>query len=184
MRIFAGVEFDHGCAQALRCFELPLVRLDEQRDANAVVRELPHDRGELVVQPGSIEPAFGGALFAFFRDDAGGMRLVRQCDSQHFLGTRHLEVERQVGRLLYPLEIVVADMPPVLAQMCGDPVAAHRRDDFRRAHRVRMIAAARIADGGDVVDINPETQGSTHAARLPGLVTPIAASSAGTSPSA
>ena len=114
------------------------------------------DRRELVVQPRGIEPALGRALLALFRHDAGGVRLVAQRDGEHLLGRRHFEVERQVGRLLDALQVVVADMAPVLAQMRGDAVAADARDDLRRAHRIGMVAAARIADRRDVIDVDAE----------------------------
>ena len=70
-------------------------------------------------------------------------------------------------------------------RMWADGSVARARvcDDFRRAHGIGMVPSARIADGGDVVDIDPETQPVAQAARLPGLVTGIAASSAGTSSS-
>ena len=112
------------------------------------------------------------------------MRLVRKRDRQHLFRACHFEVQRQVGGFLYPFEIVVADMPPVFAQVGGDPVAADRGYDLGRAHRVRMIAAACVADRGDVVDIDPEAQPFAHALRLPGLVTGMAASSSGSSSSA
>src|SRR3546814_12496507 len=55
------------------------------------------------------------------------------------------------------------------------PVAADRRDDFRRAHRVGMLAPARVADRRDMVDVDAEPQARRGAAaqaallRLPGL---------------
>ena len=109
--------------------------------------------------------------------------LVSQRDRQHLLGRRHFQVERQVGRLLDAPQVLVADMAPVLAQMRGDAVPAAPRHDFGRAHRVRVVAATRIADGGDVVDVDAETQASSHAerSRLPGLTAEITASSGGTS---
>ncbi len=83
---------------------------------------------------------------------------MAQCDLEHLVGRRHFEVQRQVGRGLDAREVVVADMAPVLAQMRGDPVAADRGDDLRRAHRVGMLAAARIADRRDMVDVDAEAQ--------------------------
>ena len=123
----------------------------------------------------------------------------RERDGEHLLGRRHLEIERQTGGLLDPLEVAVADMAPVLAQMRGDPVAADRGDDLRRAHRVGVIAAARVADGGDVIDVDAQPQRRrlrqhrrvrigagrlVQTLRLPGLVIGIAASSSGSSSSA
>ena len=81
--------------------------------------------------------------------------------------------------------IVVAEGAAVRAQGRGDAVAADRSDDLRRAHRIGMIAAARVTDRRDVVDVDAETQFSGQDYfRLPGLVTGIAASSGGTSSSA
>ena len=141
-----------------------------------------------VMLAGRVESALGGALLAPFGDDAGGMRAVAQRDRQHLVGRRHLQVERQAGRGLDARQIRVADMAAVLAQMRGDAVAADRGDDLRRAHRIGMIAAARVADGGDMIDVDAQPQAATGrrrhghaAARLPGFTAGIAASAAGTS---
>ena len=54
-------------------------------------------------------------------------------------------------------------MAAVLAQMRGDAVGAGRDRELGRAHRIGMAPAARIADGGDVVDIDAEAQaGRSH----------------------
>ena len=109
-------------------------------------------------------------------------------DGQHFLGRRHLEVQRKVGGLLYALEVRIANVATIFTQMRRDAVPADLRHDFCRTDRVRMIAAARIPDGCDVVDINAQSQAwgmrqIDQAALLPGLVTGMAARSAGTSSS-
>ena len=77
-------------------------------------------------------------------------------------------------------------MAAVLAQVRGNAVATHRCDDFRRAHRIGMIAAARVANGRDMVDVHAEAELASFAQdfRLPGLVTGTAFNSAGTSLSA
>ena len=110
---------------------------------------------------------------------------MAQRDCQHLLGRRHFEIERQAGRGLDARQILVANMAPILAQVSGDSVAAASRDDLCGAHRIGMIAAARITDRRDVIDVDPKAQRTAHGlARLPGLVAGIAASSAGTSSAA
>ena len=52
----------------------------------------------------------------------------------------------------------VGDVPPVLAQVRGDPVGAGLGGDDRGAHRVGMIAAARVPDRRDMVDIDAEAE--------------------------
>ena len=75
-------------------------------------------------------------------------------------------------------------MPPILPQMRGDSVSANRRNDFCGTNRIGMIAAACVTDGGDMVDVDAETEAMGQDVRLPGLVTGMAASSAGISSSA
>ena len=59
---------------------------------------------------------------------------------------------------LQPGDVVVADVAAVLAQMRGDAVGARRDRELGGAHRIGMASAARVADGGDVVDVDAEAQ--------------------------
>ncbi len=76
--------------------------------------------------------------------------------------------------------------------MRGDPVRAGLGGEQRRTHRIGITRAARVPDRRDMVDIDPEakptiigaTQVTGHAARLPGLIAGIAASSAGSASAA
>jgi hypothetical protein len=45
---------------------------------------------------------------------------------------------------------------PVLAQVHGDTVGAGLLGQQRGVHRIRVLRAARLPDGGDVVDVDPE----------------------------
>ena len=142
---------------------------------------------EVIVLAGGVQAALGGALLALLGDDAGGMGPWAQRDRQHLLGRRHFEVQRQVDLGHQPVDVVVGDVPAVLAQMSGDPVRAGLRRDDCRAHRIGVIAAARVPDGRDMVDIDAEAQLSScghAAARLPGFIGGIAASSGGTASAA
>ena len=83
-------------------------------------------------------------------------------DLEHLVGRRHLQVERhrQFGR--QPGDISVGDVPPVLAQVGGDPVRPGLARQQRRPHRIGAIPAASVPDGRDMVDIDPEAQRATH----------------------
>ena len=157
--VFAGVEFDDRHAETQSGIQLALLRLDEQRDADVGFAQAIDDGGEGVVQARRVQPAFGRALLAFFRDDAGGVRGMGEGDRQHLVGGGHFEIEGEVGRVLNAFQIRIADMAPILAQMGGNPVTPDTRHDLRRAHGIGMVPPARIADGGDVVDVDAQTQG-------------------------
>ena len=105
-----------------------------------------------------VEPAFGGALGAALRHQAGGVRPGPQRDRDHLRGRRHLQVERLGDLGLEAGNVVVADVAAVFAQMRGDAVGARRDRQLGGAHRIGMPAAARVADGGDVVDVDAESQ--------------------------
>ena len=74
------------------------------------------------------------------------------------VGRRHLEIQRLGDLGLQPRHVLVADMAAVLAQMRGDAVGAGLDRDQRGAHRIGMSAAARVAQGRDVVDVDAKAQ--------------------------
>ena len=93
----AGVNLDRRRADAGGRLDLLRIGRDEQRDANPGAVELADDRRQQIVLPRHVEAALGGALGALFRHQAGRMRPRGERDAQHFLGRRHLEIER-LGR--------------------------------------------------------------------------------------
>ena len=154
MRIRPGVQLDDGCPQARRCVELAHVGRDEQTDADPRIAQPRDERREAVVLPRRVEAALGRALLATFGNDANRRRPVRQRDAEHFGRRRHLEVERQPSRIDQPRDIVVGDVPPILAQVRGNAVRTRRRRHLRRTYGIGMRPTARVADGCDVIDVD------------------------------
>src|SRR3981081_4374343 len=72
--------------------------------------------------PRHVEAAFGGALLASLRHQAGGVRAEPQRDRRHLVGRRHLEIERLCETLHQARHVVVPDM-------AGGP-APNRPDDL------------------------------------------------------
>ena len=156
------------------------------------VAEPRDERREVIVLAGGVEPALGGPLLALLGDDAGGVRAVAKRDLEHLLGRRHFEVERDGEPRHQRVDILVADVAAVLAQMGGDAVGAGLGRGERGAHRIGMVAAARVPDRRDMVDIDPEAEGRSRALdqardgafRLPGFSAGSAASSGGSASAA
>jgi len=174
------VEFDDRRTETKRGIDLAFRRFDEQADSHASVRELGDDGTEGVDLARRVETPLRRALLPLLGHDARRMRTVAKRDLEHLDGCRHLEVQRQFDLGHQPLDIAVGDVAPVLAKMRRDPVRARLRRENRCSHRVRMVAAACVPDGRNVVDIDAETEPVHAAARLPGLIAGIAARSAGT----
>ncbi len=154
----AGVDFDHRRAQPRRGFDLGGVGGNEQRNADAGIVQTRDERRQHIVLRDHVEPAFGGHLLAPLGHQTHRMGLGRQRDPQHLLGRSHLEVQRLGDLGLQPRHVVVADVPAILTQVRRDAVGARLDRQQRGAHRIGQGAAAGVAQGGDVIDIDSETQ--------------------------
>lgn len=103
-----------------------------------------------------VQPALGGDFVATLGHQHRHLRLGTAGDADHFVGGRHLEVELDLGELGKAAHIVVVDVAPVLAQVDGDAVSATKMRFHRGPRRVRLPGATRLAQRGDVVDIDAE----------------------------
>jgi hypothetical protein len=94
------------------------------------------------------------------------MRLHRDRDRNHLLGRRHFEIQRPVDFRLEARDVIVADMPAILAQMGGDPIGTSLDRGLRRLHGIGMTTTSRIADGRDVIDVHAKAQMGRRGHRL------------------
>ncbi len=115
--------------------------------------------GQRIVLAGHVEPAFGRQFLTPLRHETDSVRRGRQRDPHHVVRRRHFEIQRLGDLRLQPRHVLVADMAAILAQMRGDAIGAGFDGGKRRAHGIRMPAASRISQGGDVVDVDAEAQG-------------------------
>ena len=85
---------------------------------------------------------------------------------------------QQIGQ---PFDVLIGDVPTILAQVRRDAVGARRQGQLGRAHRVGQLPAPGVPDSGHVVDVDPEPKRPGHAfsLRLPGSSIGMAASSGG-----
>ncbi len=110
-----------------------------------------------------VQPALGGEFLAPLGHQAHRVGLCGERNPQHVLGRRHLEIQRLRYLGLEAGHVAVADMAAVLTQMRGDAVGAGLDRGQRGAHRIRPLAAPRVAQGCDVIDIDSEAQrGNGH----------------------
>src|SRR5579875_316817 len=158
----ARMQFDHWRANRARGLDRLQRWFDKQRDANSGLEELGGDNSQMVMSAGDVEPSFGGALGAFFRDKAAGVRAGIESDRHHVVSRRHLEVERLKNLPLQPRHVFVANVAPVLTEMGGDAIGASFNGKMCRMDGIREGAAPRIAQGRDMINIDTEAYVMRH----------------------
>jgi len=104
--------------------------------------------------PVDVEAAFGGDFLPFFGDDAHVLRAHAQGVFEHFFGECHFEVDVGADGAGDLCDVVVFDVSTVFAQVQGDVVRAVGFGQQGGFERGRVACAARVAQGGDVVDID------------------------------
>jgi hypothetical protein len=135
-------------------FDLALIGSDENRHAATGITQGSDEMGQMVFFARDLKPALCGAFFAFFGDDADGVGFVAQGYLLHFGGGSHFEIQWDGECVHQGVDIRVADVSTVFAQVCGDAVGASVLRQYRGPHRIRGVAAARIAHCCHVVDVH------------------------------
>ena len=156
------MQLHHGRGDGPRGLELFGVGADEQRHPDASLAQRLDVGRDVIGVRGHVEAPFGGQLLALFRHQAGGVGPVPERDLQHFRRCRHLEIEGQVDLAAQSPDIVVRDVPAILAQVRRNPVGPGLGGDARGPHGIGMAPAARVADGRNVVDVDAEAQLAGH----------------------
>ena len=76
-----------------------------------------------------------------------------QRDVSHLCGRRHFHIQWQVNFSRQSLNIRIADVTSVFAQMRGNAIGSALCGNRRRAHWVGQTAPTGISDGCHMVDI-------------------------------
>ena len=101
-----------------------------------------------------IESAFRGDLLAALGHEAavGGPHDTR--DIEHLVGDGHLQVHVGLDEVADGTNVLHLDVATIFAQMQCDAVGAGHFGCESRVHGVGIAAAARLAQGGHVVDVD------------------------------
>ena len=159
-RIGAGVQLHHRRAERLGGIELRAVRLDEQRDADA--RRRPGARRW--ARDGCAGPPRRCRLrWCAPRASPARCRRHAACASSamasHLVGRRHFQIERNGQRLRTGASMSSSEIWRRSSRRCAVmPSAPGALRQHRGAHRIGIVAAARIAHGGDVIDVDAEAE--------------------------
>ena len=107
----------------------------------------------------ALEATLGGHLAALLRHNAERLGPGGQGERQHLLVQRALEVQegRELGA--QPHHIGVLDVPPVLAQVAGDPIRARPLARQGPGDGVGEGLPSCLPQGCDMIDIDMQAQG-------------------------
>jgi hypothetical protein len=108
------------------------------------------------VIPGHVEPAFSRDLLATLWNEGHLVWAKPFGDREHPLSAGHLKVEHGTDLPCQTVDVVVLNVPAVLAEMCGDAVGPRALAERGRGHRVGLTRVPRLTHGGHVVDVDIE----------------------------
>jgi hypothetical protein len=160
--IGAGMEFDHRRSERVSGFQLKWLGLDEHGDANSRRAQFIDKTAKVVASANHVEATLGGSFDAAFGHDAGSVRAVPESNCQHLVGRSHLQIERQVRCGAETVDVVVGHVPPIFAEMGRYAIGAGRGRHLGRAQGIGMRAAARIANGRNVIDVDAQPRFPRH----------------------
>ena len=110
-----------------------------------------------------VESALGRELLLALGNERDLIRTNARGNPRHVWRRRHLDVQLRRDHLPQHLDIAVVDVPSIAAKMHGDPLGARQLTEQRRGDRLRLARVARLAHGGDVVDVDGEAHRVAHA---------------------
>ncbi len=158
---FAGVEAGDGCG-----VDLARLGVDERGDKNAGVVKSRNRGTKRTRVAGDIETTFGRHFCATLRDERTHLRdgLEGAGDADHLARRGHFQVELGGDGLAQPQHVAVVHMTAVLAEMHRDNFSTREFGLMRGKDWIGLpedalggeAAVARLADGGDVIDVDAE----------------------------
>ena len=152
--VLAGVDLDLRRAQFLALADLIEIRVGKDRDVHARVGELAHHLLHIARVQDDVQSPLGGQLVATLRNERHLMRLDRLRGADHLRRRGHLDVEMRRHSPAQDLHVAVLNVSPVAAEMDGDALRAGELADHRRGDGIGLVALPRLADRGDVVDVD------------------------------
>ena len=152
--VLARVQLDRVCAELTRQSNGIDIGRYEEAGANSGAAQFPDRPPDSLRITGHIQSAFSGNFFAPLGNERGLARLGGLGDRDHLIGAGEFEIEHPRDGRVESRDVGVLDMTSVLAQMCGDTIRAGGLANSGGLHRVGLVAASGLPDGGDVVHVH------------------------------
>ena len=151
-----GVQLDRRDAELEPRLDLRGFRVEEQRDLDAGVAAAADRLGDPPSVADDVQPPFGRQLLTPLRDERHlvGPDLQGERDDRGLGG--QLEVQPDRDGLPEEPQVAVLDVPPILAEVDGDPIGPAQLGQRGGPDRVGLMPAPRLAERGDVIDVDSQ----------------------------
>ena len=151
--IRTGVQFDNGRTDIISGLDLRVVGIDKQGHADACIGQDFGELGHFILLRQYVQTAFCGHFLAFFRHDAHIFRHHVERVFQHFFRQRHFQIQARADGVFNGEHVRIFNMAAVFTQVHGNQICAVGFRNQRRFDRAGINRTARIADGGNMVDV-------------------------------
>ncbi len=166
MRVLTRVQFNGVGAEITRSANRGWRRRDEQADANACIAQPPNSRLQRVGCMGQVEATLSRDLLATLGDERDLVRAERRGDVEHLRRACHFEIQERAYRASQARDVVILDVAPIFAKVCGDAIRTCVLACEGSRHGVGFIRSARLPNGRHVIDVDVQTLvGCSHHGR-------------------
>jgi len=149
------MNFDRVSPGPFCAFDLCLDGIDKQAHMSAAGSQASHRFCHFGLMRDDIQASLGGQFFALLRDEAGIGRPQALGKRDHRWRDGHLQIYFGLDFVPQAFDIVLLNVPPILAQMYGNSIGAGFLGKQRRFHRIRIFSEPGLAHRRHVIDINP-----------------------------
>jgi hypothetical protein len=155
--VLTGVQLD--CiGTAFPCEpDLLVHRVDEEAHSHAVIVQPSYRAAYSRSVTRNIEAAFCGNFLALLRNERDFRGFETQCNADHFIRTRRLEIESSSSKRCERFQIRVLYVPAVFAQMRGNAIGAAGEAEGGSFLRTRLDSSARLSQRRDMIDVYRES---------------------------
>ena len=138
----------------MRGLDLSEIGFDKEADRNSAVVQQCDDTLDAIALAGNVQPALGGELLPFLRDQRDEIWFHRERDLRHGIVRSHFQIEFGADDFAQEPEIPVLDVPAVFAQMDNQSICPGQFDEDGRSKRVWVIPSPCLPQRRDMIDID------------------------------
>ena len=134
---FADLHPNSGCGCDLVRF-----RIDKGTGNNAGIAQLADNSLQPCFLTNDIQTTFGCYFLTSFRYEHGHFRLELTGNADHFIGSRHFQIQFDLGQITQLAHVGILNMTPVFAQVNRNAISSTQMGFNSCPDRIRFIGSS------------------------------------------